>query len=169
MDTVGLLARDLKGLTELAAVTTKSPLQTERISSSPDWKTVRLKLICFASALLSSLQSGIQILYPTDFFPHSNPEQQRLVDDFVTDLETILDVKKTEFSIAERWKKCPPPEAEGREIQEYINKVPSTRHSDIWELTRINRLPITHFTTTVIMNSRSSGRITKRDLTGQCM
>ena len=38
-------------------------------------------------------------------------------------LEEYLGVRKTDFSIAERWTHCPPDEAEGKGIEEYIEKV----------------------------------------------
>ncbi|KAI1365578.1 hypothetical protein F5Y08DRAFT_352689 [Xylaria arbuscula] len=63
-----------------------------------------------------------EILYPTDFFPMANDEQQRLVERFVSDLESYLGVNVTRMSIAERWKNCPPAEAAGKTIQEFIDK-----------------------------------------------
>ncbi|KAL8793565.1 MAG: hypothetical protein Q9195_003827 [Heterodermia aff. obscurata] len=60
------------------------------------------------------------ILYPEDFFPHSNKNQQAMVDDFVTALEKFLGVKAVKFSLAERWRQCPPSEAGGRSITEYL-------------------------------------------------
>lgn len=53
----------------------------------------------------------------------ANPEQQSLVDRFVSDLEAYLDVKATKMSIADRWRQCPPEEADGKTIQEYLDKV----------------------------------------------
>ena len=53
----------------------------------------------------------------------ANKEQQGLVRRFLGDLESYLGVKATETSIADRWNKCPPPEANGKTIQEFLNKV----------------------------------------------
>lgn len=96
---------------------------------------------------LSSLDRGIadirleharSILYPTDFFPRPNERQQMLIDKFVNTLETYLDVKKTEFSLAGRWQKYTPKEAEGQSLAEYTEKVkaypkliPTKPHCDI--------------------------------------
>ncbi|OTA54709.1 putative amidase [Hypoxylon sp. EC38] len=104
MDTIGLLARGIDDMKSLATMTL-SPSAPERTKTVPNWTS-----------------SPPKILYPTDFFPHSNPDQQRLVESFVDDLESLLSTQKIEFSIAERWKECPPPEAEGKGIKEYINK-----------------------------------------------
>lgn len=65
------------------------------------------------------------ILYPTDFFPQSDKQQQLLTDDFVTMLETYLDVKKIEFSISKRWDANPPHEAGGKSLADYTRKVNS--------------------------------------------
>lgn len=45
-----------------------------------------------------------------------------MVDAYVEILEKYLGINRTHFSIAERWKQCPPPEAQGKSLQEYINK-----------------------------------------------
>ncbi|KAI1121395.1 putative amidase [Nemania abortiva] len=63
-----------------------------------------------------------EILYPTDFFPMANSEQQELVERFVSDLESYLGVPVTRMSIADRWEKRPPVEAAGKTIQEFIEK-----------------------------------------------
>ncbi|KAJ8129848.1 hypothetical protein O1611_g3785 [Lasiodiplodia mahajangana] len=63
-----------------------------------------------------------EILYPIDFFPMANAEQQKLVERFVSDLESYLGVKVTRMSIADRWEKCPPVEAAGKTIQQFIDK-----------------------------------------------
>ena len=72
-----------------------------------------------------------KILYPEDFFPHSNKNQQAMVDSFVTVLEAFLGVKAVRFSLAERWRQCPPSEAGGRSITDYLAQV---------------RQPLTYFT-----------------------
>lgn len=46
-----------------------------------------------------------------------------ILDDFLTILEKFLDVKKTTFSISERWDKGPPLEGKGKSIKEYLEKV----------------------------------------------
>ncbi|KAL2680453.1 hypothetical protein Neosp_008054 [[Neocosmospora] mangrovei] len=53
----------------------------------------------------------------------ANPEQQALVDRFVGDLEAYLGIKATKMNIADRWRQCPPDEAGGRTIEEFLEKV----------------------------------------------
>jgi hypothetical protein len=67
-----------------------------------------------------------KILYPLDFFPHSNPTHQAMVEEFITTLESFLGVQKTDLSLADRWMKCPPPEAKGKSLKEYLPKVHSS-------------------------------------------
>ena len=64
-----------------------------------------------------------KLLYPEDFFPHSNKNQQAMVDKFVTVLEAFLGVKAVRFSLAERWRQCPPSEAGDRSIEDYLAQV----------------------------------------------
>ena len=64
-----------------------------------------------------------KVLYPEDFFPHNNTNQQAMVDKFVGVLENFLGVKATRFSLAERWRRYPPSEAGGRSITEYLAQV----------------------------------------------
>lgn len=66
-----------------------------------------------------------RILYPLDFFPHSNPKHQAMVDEFISVLEKFLGTKRLEFSLAERWAQCPPVEAGGKPLKEYVAKVRS--------------------------------------------
>ncbi|KAK9769981.1 putative Amidase [Seiridium cardinale] len=66
-----------------------------------------------------------KILYPLDFFPHSNPEHQAMVDEFISVLGKFLGTERVEFSIAERWSQCPPPEAKGKTLKEYLAKASS--------------------------------------------
>lgn len=63
-----------------------------------------------------------KILYPLDFFPHSNKTHQKMVDEFIRVLENFLGTKRVEFSIAERWEKCPPPQANGVPMKQYLTK-----------------------------------------------
>lgn len=64
-----------------------------------------------------------RIIYPLDFFPHSDATQQAMVEDFITILERFLGTKRTEISIAERWEQFPPREAQGKSLEEYLAKV----------------------------------------------
>ena len=46
-----------------------------------------------------------------------------MVDSFVAVLEEFLGVKAIRFSLAERWRQCPPSEAGDRSIKEYLAQV----------------------------------------------
>ncbi|KAI1151518.1 amidase signature enzyme [Nemania diffusa] len=62
------------------------------------------------------------ILYPTDFFPSQDETQQHIVESFISILEDFLSVRRTEFSLADRWTDSPPPEAEGKSLAKYMNR-----------------------------------------------
>ena len=46
-----------------------------------------------------------------------------MVDDYVNILENYLGVKRTTFSFVERWSQCPPEEAGGKPLKEFLSKV----------------------------------------------
>ena len=78
--------------------------------------------------LQSSHRYPSKILYPTEFFPHSNPQQQAMVNEYVSVLEKFLGTEKTIFSLAERWPQCPPSEARGKGLDAYLgSESPSHR------------------------------------------
>ena len=54
-----------------------------------------------------------------------------MVEDFISVLEKFLGTKRTEFRIADRWEKCPPNEAEGKPLKEYLAKVSCQRYLEI--------------------------------------
>lgn len=73
----------------------------------------------------NSIAFPSKIIYPLDFFPHSNPTHQAMVDEFFGVLESFLGTKRVEISLAERWDQCPPPEANGKPLKQYLSKVRS--------------------------------------------
>ncbi|KAK5079669.1 hypothetical protein LTR70_005984 [Exophiala xenobiotica] len=94
-DVVGLLGRNIKSINNIISL-------THDLDSSRNYPK--------------------KILYPKEFFPHSNPTHQAMVNEYVAVLEAFLGVKKTEFSLVERWAQYPPPEAEGKSLKDYLNK-----------------------------------------------
>lgn len=94
-DVIGIMSRELNTLHYLA----KSALVVKEFASFPK-----------------------RILYPTDFFPHSDPTQQAMVNELVITLENFLGVRKTEFSFAERWSQCPPSVAKGKSLKDFLSK-----------------------------------------------
>lgn len=69
------------------------------------------------------LQFPRKILYPTDFLPYGDSKMQAIADEFVKHLEGYLEVERSVISISERWSKCPPTQANGRSIREFLEKV----------------------------------------------
>ncbi|PSN67728.1 hypothetical protein BS50DRAFT_665102 [Corynespora cassiicola Philippines] len=63
-----------------------------------------------------------KILYSMDFFAHSNSKHQDIIEEFIYALGELLDIKRENFSIAERWAPCPPTAANGRPLDEYLAK-----------------------------------------------
>jgi hypothetical protein len=64
-----------------------------------------------------------RILYPLDFFPHSNQKHQAMVEECISVLEKFLGTKRTQFRIVAWWTECPPTEAKGKYLKEYLAKV----------------------------------------------
>ncbi|KAI4220314.1 MAG: hypothetical protein L6R36_007711, partial [Xanthoria steineri] len=92
-DTVGFLSRRLDSLQELVRDTTnlKEP------------KTLPTRT-----------------LYPKEFFPVANDEQQILLENYICVLESHLKAPRIEFSLVELWARRPPREAEGKSLHEYL-------------------------------------------------
>lgn len=79
----------------------------------------------FMNSLANIHQYPRKILYNTDFWspsPHTK-DYQAIVDEFVKVLETFLNVSKTTFSMRGQWEQNPPPQAEGRSLDDYLDGV----------------------------------------------
>lgn len=64
-----------------------------------------------------------RIIYPTDYFPISDAKHQKLVEEFVQNLEARLNVKRTEVDIAQLWQDQPPSGSSATvPLQEYLKK-----------------------------------------------
>lgn len=96
-DVVGLFSRELS---KLEHIVSKTLNVQEKVKSFPK-----------------------KIIYPLDFFPHSNPKHQAMVGDLIGILENFLGTKRVEISLADRWQQCPPPEANGMSLTTYLSKV----------------------------------------------
>ncbi len=66
-----------------------------------------------------------RIVYPLDYMSDLDPVQKQLIDDFVKDLESLLGVKKTEISFAERWTKSVPEDLAGQSLQHFMKHAPT--------------------------------------------
>lgn len=65
------------------------------------------------------------IFYPTDYFPLSDAKHQKLVEQFVQNLETHLNVARIEVNIAQLWEDHPPSASPTARmpLQQYLRKV----------------------------------------------
>ncbi|KAK0121858.1 hypothetical protein ONS95_010137 [Cadophora gregata] len=61
-----------------------------------------------------------RLLYPLDFFPQADTEQQKMSDAFVKVVESFLGVMRTPISIADTWISNPPEEAGNKSLLEYL-------------------------------------------------
>jgi hypothetical protein len=62
----------------------------------------------------------VKILYPKDYLPTPNAAQSNLIDKFVKGLESALQVKREEISLAELWKRNCPDGPDHADIAEYL-------------------------------------------------
>ncbi|KAK5490129.1 hypothetical protein LTR55_004650 [Exophiala xenobiotica] len=65
----------------------------------------------------------VKILYPKDYLPTPNAAQSILSDKFVKGLESALQVKREEISLAELWKRDCPDGPDHADIAEYLKLV----------------------------------------------
>lgn len=73
--------------------------------------------------MLWFIQFPKRLLYPLDFFPQADADQQDMCEAFDTIVEEFLDVKRTPISIADTWASNPPQEAGMKSLQEYLEMV----------------------------------------------
>ncbi|KAJ5116053.1 hypothetical protein N7456_000401 [Penicillium angulare] len=85
-----------------------------------------LDLYSSAGLNKTAFQRPTRILYPTDFYPMKNAQQQTMNEAFLHALESYLGVKHQKISLIEEWAKTGP--AQGREtpLDEYM------RNSGYW-------------------------------------
>ncbi|KAI0189043.1 amidase [Astrocystis sublimbata] len=72
------------------------------------------------SPMLRKPFQNYQILYPRDYLPTVNASQTAIFDAFVTGLETALQVKRTEISLAQCWKDDLPDGSGHPDIDKYL-------------------------------------------------
>ncbi|KAJ8125793.1 hypothetical protein O1611_g7845 [Lasiodiplodia mahajangana] len=60
------------------------------------------------------------ILYPADYLPTSNDDQSLVIDEFITALETSLQVKRTPVSIAKLWGEDLPDGPQHADVSKYL-------------------------------------------------
>lgn len=72
-----------------------------------------------------SVERPRHIFYPTDYFPLADDKHQRLIDQFVQNLESHLDARRVEVNIAQLWQDYPPSPSPTVKLplQQYLSKV----------------------------------------------
>ncbi|KAK8018782.1 amidase signature enzyme [Apiospora marii] len=71
---------------------------------------------------LAPFGKTFQVIYPLDFFPVRNPDQMRIIKEFLDDMTTYLPVQLNCISIAETWRMSPP-EGIKDELSDYLRDV----------------------------------------------
>ncbi|KAI1110106.1 amidase signature domain-containing protein [Nemania sp. NC0429] len=61
-----------------------------------------------------------KILYPIDWLPYKIPEQQKMNEEFLAAMESVLGVKHKKVCLANMWKESPPAAAGGKSISEFL-------------------------------------------------
>ncbi|KAK4204937.1 amidase signature domain protein [Triangularia verruculosa] len=65
-----------------------------------------------------SSQFPKRLLYPLNFFPQADTEQQAMTEEFITIVEEFIGVQRTPISITDIWASSPPEEAGGKPLLE---------------------------------------------------
>jgi hypothetical protein len=76
-----------------------------------------------SSSFADTIQFPKRILYPSNFLPVANSEQQTIIDAFTTVLEDYLAVQSEKIDIKELWKANTPEAAGGKSLEEFLSKV----------------------------------------------
>jgi hypothetical protein len=84
---------------------------------------VPLQMAIAYSCLANVIQSPKRILYPRNFLPVANTEQQAMIDAFTAVLEDDLSVHAEKIDIKELWKAHTPEAASGKSLDEFLSKV----------------------------------------------
>ncbi|KAI1129070.1 putative amidase [Nemania abortiva] len=92
-DTVGTLHRSLKDAKHLITATLDVP---------------------------DSSQFPKRLIYPLDFFPQEDAEQQAMTEAFISIVEKFLGVERAPISITDTWASNPPKEAGTKTLQEFL-------------------------------------------------
>lgn len=60
------------------------------------------------------------VKWASDFWGYIDQNQNDIAKSFVQDIEAHLGIKHTKISFAEEWARHPPPEADGKALDEYM-------------------------------------------------
>lgn len=120
-DNIGLLSRDPDLLYELLALA--------RISDG--LKKVALSHVSYIVSKLDArhylpILQPTRIIYPTDWYPLPNLNQQTMTMAFVKALENYLDIHVTELSILKEWARTSPEHLRNTSLIDYLGMVCKT-------------------------------------------
>lgn len=74
----------------------------------------------------SNIYQSPKILYIDDYYPISDPEQQKLFDGFFGDLESTFSTKRTIVSLSDLWNSEKPAGSEHTSLKSYMEDVSVT-------------------------------------------
>jgi hypothetical protein len=81
------------------------------------------KILLLHSSLLTRDKFPTSIIYPSDYLPTVNQDQQAIIDLFVQDLEASLGLIHTKLSFKSLWDESPPEAAMGQGLEEFMKDV----------------------------------------------
>ncbi|KAI1120835.1 amidase signature domain-containing protein [Nemania abortiva] len=88
---------------------------------------VMIERIVRASGIVADVESDhspmkalTKILYPTDWYPLENSDQQRLNEEFLHDLESFTRIQHSKFSMSDEWSRTCPEEYRGITLEELL-------------------------------------------------
>ena len=126
--------RDISKFRDFACAWYGADLQSDRTPQSNSFPFANRKVSVhgkppkkpyptFANTNVSVHGKPPKILYPMDFMRKFGGEQKRLIDEFVTDLESALGVKREIISFAKEWEASAPEDLAKQGLQDYMQNV----------------------------------------------
>lgn len=70
----------------------------------------------------SFLNQFSAILWPTDYWDIIDSQQREMAHIFALEIESALGLKRTEFSLKQKWQTSPPEDADHRSLDDYMIK-----------------------------------------------
>lgn len=70
----------------------------------------------------SFLQQFSALLWPTNYWDMIDSQQRGMAHKFALEIESALGLKRTEFSLKEKWQTSPPEDAGRQSLDDYMTK-----------------------------------------------
>ena len=81
---------------------------------------------CCGSLLFLIIVKPTVIIYPLDYLPVADQEQQKMLEDIVQDVADYCEIKEVkEISFKDLWLESPPKEAAGKSLHDFLQDVSS--------------------------------------------